>query len=287
MSLIGLVPETGGRDVIRSALGAGGLERARSPTCSRRPTSRRRRAGARRSASGSRCWPSCRGPRSASAPGAVKVIAVADSDADRGALEARLAQGGAGGRGADARHLRAAAGDRAVRLRLQPRRRRRARSPPAAPRAPRRRRDHRRRRGTAGLAGPADCAVGLGAPSPGLGARRWRAGSTRCATLGGGRFALRDIAAELTAPEGIAAGAADRGRRARSTPRCPTSSSSTTVAPPRMETAAERRAGLCARASTPSLREDGTVRLAGAGAGRHLAGRRSRASPRRSSATTG
>ena len=68
VSLIGLVPETGGRDVILSALRAGGLDDQRRRHARVRPPTPRPTAGARRSATGSRCWPSCRAPRSASLP---------------------------------------------------------------------------------------------------------------------------------------------------------------------------------------------------------------------------
>ena len=149
VSLIGLVPETGGRDVIRAALGAGGLERRRSPTCSSRRRdpapegwqrgARLRALGAARAAAGE----DQRGARR--------------GDGDRRRRQRRrprarsrrgCAQGGAGGRGADARDLRAAAGDRAVRLRLRARRTAPGRlAACSAESAGGRGRDHRRRPG--------------------------------------------------------------------------------------------------------------------------------------------
>ena len=166
VSLIGLVPETGGRDVIRAALGAGGLERAghrhaRDGRASRRPSGWREALGF-----GLAVLAELPRAKISVTPGRVTVIAVADSDADRAALEARLRHGGADGRGARARDLGAAAGDRALRLRLHAWRTAPAQLAAcsadsaeaaaaiiAAARA-------------AGLAGGADCAVGLGAPSP-------------------------------------------------------------------------------------------------------------------------
>ena len=65
--------------------------RATSPTCWRRPPIRRRPAGARRSASGSSVLAELPRAKVSVAPGAVGVIAVADSDPERAALEARLA----------------------------------------------------------------------------------------------------------------------------------------------------------------------------------------------------
>jgi OOP family OmpA-OmpF porin len=203
VSLIGLVPETGGRDVIRSALRAGGLSGNVNDMLE--TASDDAPAG----------WPEALGfglsvladlPRAkvSVAPGQVKVIAVADSDADREALEARLSRAAPDG----------------VRLALDISAPRPVISPFAfdfslgdgvgtlaacsaesteaagAILAAARR---------AGLSGEADCRVGLGAPSP-----EWSAAVARgidaLVALGGGRFALRDIAAELTPPEGADAG---------------------------------------------------------------------------------
>ena len=82
------------------------------------------------------------------------------------------------------------------------------------------------------------CAVGLGAPSP-----EWAGGgrerARRARPLGGGRFALRDLSAELTAPEGRG-GTAGRGG-AELDAALPEVFRLTTVMPPRMETPPRRR----------------------------------------------
>ena len=205
VSLIGLVPETGGRDVIRAALRAGGL--AESVTDMLESASDPAPDG----------WQAALGfglsvlaelPRAkiSVAPGQVRVVAVADSDADRAELEERLRAGEARGGDAGPRDLGAAGGDRALRLRLQPRGRR-----GAARRLQRRERGggggaRSPRREAAGLPEGADCRVGLGSPSVGWAAAVAR-GLDALRELGGGRFALHDIAAELTRAGG------DAGRR--------------------------------------------------------------------------
>ena len=104
ISLIGLVPETGGRDVIRSALGAGGLSRARD---------RHARDPAEPAPDG---WSEALGfglsvvaelPRAkvSVAPGRVGVVAVADSDAARGGARGAAAAGRARRGAARPRHL--------------------------------------------------------------------------------------------------------------------------------------------------------------------------------------
>ena len=185
VSLIGLVPEAGGRDVIRAALRAGGLEAnvtdmlelAFDPA----PDGWRDALGYGLSVVGQL-------PRAkvSITPGAVSIISVADSDADKAALE----QG-----------LRAAApGDVTLALDIS------APRPVIAPFAF----DYRLAGGagtlvactaeseeaaaailaaarTAGLAGDAPCAVGLGAPTP-----DWTAavetGLGALVELGGGRI---------------------------------------------------------------------------------------------------
>ena len=122
VSLIGLVPETGGRDVIRAALGAGGLgdERHRHARIGLRPGARglargarlrplgARRAAARQDQRRARRGAGDRGRRQRRRP-----RARSRRGCERAAPE---------GVTLDARHLGAAAGDRALRLRLQPRR---------------------------------------------------------------------------------------------------------------------------------------------------------------------
>ena len=86
-----------------------------------------------------------------------------------------------------------------------------------------------------GLAGTPDCAVGLGAPSP-----DWAAAVTRglgaLGALGGGRFAIKDGAAVLTGPAGVAAERLTEigARLARE---LPPGYRLATIAPPRMVTA--------------------------------------------------
>lgn len=259
ISLIGLVPETGGRDVIRSALGAGGL--SEHVTDMLESASDPAPAG----------WPEALGfglsvlaelPRAkiSVAPGNVKVIAVADSDPAKGELEARLKRAVPGGvtlgleisaprpviapfafdfslgeSGASLAACSAETPDMAGAIL-------------AAARA-------------AGLEGEADCSVGLGAPSP-----DWAAavsdGIDALKALGGGRFTLRDLAAELTAPEGtpatkLAEVAATLGDA------LPDVFQLGTVMPPRMEigTGGER---VYAPRFRADLRDDGTLRLSGA-----------------------
>ena len=119
VSLIGLVPETGGRDVIRSALGAGGLadkvtdmlESAAEPA----PEGWREALGF-----GLSVLAELPRAKISVAPGQVKVIAVADSDGDRAALEERLRGAMPANVAAYAGDFSAAAGHRSLRLRLQP-----------------------------------------------------------------------------------------------------------------------------------------------------------------------
>ncbi len=258
VSLIGLVPETGGRDVIRSALGAGGL--SENVTDMLEASSEPAPEGWRE-ALGFGLSVLAELPRAkvSVAPGKVKVIAVADSDADREKLEQRLKQ--------------AIPDGVALALDIS------APRPVIAPFAF----DFSLQDGTAtlaacsaesseaatailaavhaaGLAGDADCAIGLGSPSPG-----WTVAVTRgleaLRTLGGGRFALSDIAAELTAPEGTTA---DQLTEVASTldAALPDVFQLTTVMPPRMETR-DNGARVYAPRFEAFLLEDGTVRLSG------------------------
>ncbi len=199
VSLIGLVPETGGRDVIRSALGAGGL--SGNVTDMLESADEPAPAG----------WAEALGfglsvlaelPRAkvSVSPALVKVIAVADSDPDRAKLEERLKRAVPAGvtltldisaprpviapfafdlsidGGVGTLAACSAESDEAASAIL------------AAAR-------------TAGLQGDAACRVGLGAPSP-----EWSAAVARgldaLAELGGGRFVLHDLSAQLTPPPG-------------------------------------------------------------------------------------
>jgi len=197
VSLIGLVPEVGGRDVIRAALTAGGLDNVADMLESASDPA----PDGWRDALGYGLALLAELPRAkiSVTPGALGVISVADSEADREALEARLRE----------------AAPESVRLDLDisaPR-------PVIAPFVF----DFRLAAGTgrlaacsaeseeaaaaivaaahaAGLGQDGACAVGLGAPSP-----EWTAaveqGVAALGRLGGGRFALRDLAAELSAPD--------------------------------------------------------------------------------------
>jgi OmpA-OmpF porin, OOP family len=258
VSLIGLVPETGGRDVIRSALGAGGLsekvtdmlESADEPA----PAGWREALGF-----GLSVLHELPRAKVSVAPGAVTVIAVTDSDPDRAALEARLAK--------------AAPEDVALTLEISSPRpviapfafafalddgagtlaACSAESAEAADAIIAAARD-------AGLVEPAECAIGLGAPSPGWVAAVAR-GIGALKALGGGRFALTDLAAELTAPEGIPVEKLTEVAAALDTA-LPDVFQLTTVTPPRMETRSDG-ARVYAPRFEAHLLPDGAVRLSG------------------------
>lgn len=258
VSLIGLVPEVGGRDVIRAALGAGGidghvtdmLEAASDPA----PDGWREALGF-----GLALVSELPRAKVSVAPGTVGVIAVADSDRERAALVARLERAApeavrldldisaprpviapfafdavlAGGQLSVAA---CSAGNEETAVRIV-----------AAAKA-------------AGLAGEAACAVGLGAPSPEWAAAVER-GLAALTDLGGGRFVLRDLSAELTAPEGTApervaavSDTLDRG--------LPDVFQLATIAPAGVETTAEGER-VYAPEFVATLGEDGLVRLSG------------------------
>lgn len=204
VSLIGLVPEAGGRDVIGAALRAGGL--AGSVTDMLETASDPAPAG----------WSEALGfglsilaelPRAkvSVAPRSVRVVAVADSEADRKALEARLERAKPEGVTLvlELSAPRAVIAPFAFDLALRDGVGRldacsadsdaEAGAILAAARA---------------LGAPADagCKVGLGAPSPDWGAAV-AAGLEALGTLKGGRFALHDLSAELTPPDGAPAAA--------------------------------------------------------------------------------
>lgn len=195
VSLIGLVPEAGGRAVIRAALGAGGLashvtdmlETAAEPA----PDGWQPALGFGLSALADL-------PRAkiSVAPGEVKIAAVAESDAARQALEARLRRAAPDG----VRLVLAIGAPRPViapfvldftlagsgaRLgRCSAESEEDAATIVAAARA-------------AGVASEPACAVGLGAPVPDWAAAMVR-GIEAVKALGGGRFVASDIAATLT-----------------------------------------------------------------------------------------
>ena len=199
VSLIGLVPETGGRDVIQAALRAGGL--AANVTDMLESASDPAPEG----------WQEALGyglsvlselPRAkiSVAPRSVRVIAVADSEAAREKLEEGLQRAKPEGialmlelsapraviapfvfdfslaDGVGRLDACSAESEEAAAALL------------AAAEA-------------AGLAAGADCRVGLGAPAAGWGTAAER-GIDALKELGGGRFTLQDITAELTPPEG-------------------------------------------------------------------------------------
>ncbi|HVH03986.1 MAG TPA: OmpA family protein, partial [Amaricoccus sp.] len=256
ISLIGLVPEAG-RDSIQAALRAGGLD---DKVTDMLESSSDPAPEGWREALGFGLSVLAEVPRAkiSIAPRTVGVISVADSEAERAALEARLRGAvpagirltldvsaprpvitpfafdlrladGAGRLDACSAPTEAAAGEIAAALRA------------------------------AGLAGDLPCAAGLGAPSP-----EWtaavRAGVAAVADLGGGRFALRDLAAELSAAPGTAP---DRLARAAAAlaEALPEGFHLATIAPP-AETSGPGAAP--AEAHFAAVRRlDGSVRLSG------------------------
>ena len=258
ISLIGLVPEAGGRDVIRSALGAGGLggqvtdmlEAASDPA----PEGWREALGF-----GLAVLSELPRAKISVSPGAVAVIAVAESDRERIALETRLGRAAPEGvlldldisaprpviapfafdaTLADGVLTIAACSAETDEM---------AASIAATARA-------------AGLAGDGGCAVGLGAPSP-----EWAAAVERglgaLTELGGGRFLLRDLSAELTAP------AAARPERVTAISDAldralPDVFQLATIVPPRMEPTADGEQ-VYAPEFAALLASDGNVRLTG------------------------
>jgi OOP family OmpA-OmpF porin len=112
-----------------------------------------------------------------------------------------------------------------------------------------------------GLAADPDCAIGLGAPTPDW-ARAVARGLEALRALGGGRFAIRDVDATLTAPAGVdpaqlteIGAALDRD--------LPEVFSLSTVAPPRMETTADG-ARVYAPRFDAELTGEGALTLGGA-----------------------
>ena len=202
VSLIGLVPQTGGRDVIRAALRAGGL--ATSVTDMLESASDPAPDG----------WQEALGfslsvlselPRAkiSVAPKSVRVVAVADSDDERARLEDRLQQAKPEGVTLilEVSAPRAVIAPFAFDFSLQDGVGRMDACSAATPDAAAAILAGAK---AAGLAGDADCPVGLGSPSSG-----WPVavshGLEALRQLGGGRFTLSDMEAELTPPEGAPA----------------------------------------------------------------------------------
>lgn len=258
VSLIGLVPEAGGREVIRAALGAGGLanhvtdmlETAAEPA----PDGWQPALGFGLSALADL-------PRAkiSVAPGEVKIAAVAESDTARQALEARLRRAAPDGvrlalaigaprpviapfvldfalDGNGARLARCSAESEADAATIV-----------AAARA-------------AGVTAEPACAVGLGAPVPDWAAAMVR-GIETVKALGGGRFVASDIAATLTgapatSPEALLQATAALRRQ------LPDVFQLTSVAAPQMAAGADGEP-VYAPDFRATLGPDGKVRLTG------------------------
>jgi OOP family OmpA-OmpF porin len=257
VSLIGLVPQEGARDAIRAALDAGGLgggvtdmlETADQPA----PAGWTESLGFGLEVLGTL-------PRAKISvePGRVRVVAVAATHEESAQLEARLTGSAPEGVGLELEISapRPVIAPFAVTFTLADGAGRfedcSAESPEAvaeimaAARA-------------TGLAEAADCAVGLGAPSPDW-AAAVAAGLGALREMGGGRFAIRDLAAELTGPAGVAAErVVEIGARLDAD--LPAVFALSTVAPP--TEAAEGRARANAPTFSAVLHSDGTVRLSG------------------------
>lgn len=258
VSLIGLVPVAGGRDVIRSALGAGGLgghvtdmlEIADEPA----PDGWDAALGFGLSALAQL-------PRAkiSVGPGEVRVAAVAESAAAREELETRLRRATPSGirlaleisaprpvispfildfalDGGVATLARCSADTDAAAAAIV-----------AAARA-------------AGAVGEPACPVGLGAATPDWGAAMMR-GIEAVQAMGGGRFVASDIAATLTAPPGLAPEALDRQVAALRAALPGIFQLSGVAAPQTVADAAGRQ--VHAPAFEATLAPDGAVRLAG------------------------
>ena len=189
VSLIGLVPETGGRDVIRAALGAGGLSEQRHRHAGDRPPTRRPTG-----------WQEALGfglSVLAELPRAKISVAPRRGDGDRRRRQRRRPgarwRRGCGGR--SPRAWRSTLEISAPRPVIAPFAfdfsldgRRRGGSTPAAPTARRRRRRSSPRRGPPGLAGGRRLRGRPRRALARLGRRRWRSGLEALQALGGGRF---------------------------------------------------------------------------------------------------
>lgn len=258
VSLIGLVPDSGGRAVIRAALGAGGLaehvtdmlETAAEPA----PDGWQAALGYGLSALADL-------PRAkvSVAPGEVKIAAVAESDAARQELETRLRRAAPAGVnltldiGAPRPVISPfvldfSLEDGATRLdRCSADSDVAADAIAAAARA-------------AGLASEPACAVGLGAPTPEW-AAAMVAGIETVKAMGGGRFVASDIAATLTGAPTMPAEALNRAV-ASLRARLPDVFQLTSVAAPQMA-AGDDGTAVYAPDFTATLGADGKVSLVG------------------------
>ncbi len=257
VSLIGLVPETGGRDVIRAALRAGGLgesvtdmlESALDPA----PPGWQEALGY-----GLSVLAELPRAKISVAPKSVRVVAVADSDTDRERLEERLQRA----KPEEVTLILEISAPRAVIApfafdftlsdgvgRLD------ACSAESKDVAAAILADAR----AAGLPADVECRVGLGSPSVGWAAAVVR-GLDALKAMGGGRFALRDMVAELTPPEGMSPEEVGEvaGRLGASLPDV---FQLTTVMPEMVAQAATP--GLAPQFDA-ALSQDGAVRLSGA-----------------------
>jgi len=255
VSVIGLAPDDAGAAAIVAALGAGGLDGAVLDMLE----------GVAHPAPegwqpaldfGLRLLVDLPRAKISIAPGHVAVQTVADSDADRAAIEDRLAAM----RPANVTVAHEIAAPRrviapfAVEYRLDDGgghlRVCAAETEAEAARIAR----------AAGLDGDGGCALGLGAPTPEWAAAA-AAGIGAVRALGGGGFAMADIGAVLTGPEGIApatlaAVAADLEAR------LPEVMALEVTAPPRVETRPDGTRGYAPRFDAILL-PDGSVRLTG------------------------
>lgn len=258
VSLIGLVPDRAGRNMIRAALRTGDL--ANGTTDMLEEASDPAPPG----------WTEALDfglaiaavvPRAkvSVVPGRVTLLAVTDNEADRVALEARLRRDAPAGVALDldvsaprpviAPFVLAASLDPNGTGRLETCSAETPEDATAIEAAAR----------AAGLAVAAPCAIGLGAPSPAW-APAAMAGIAALPALGGGRFALRDRAAELAPPADTPAGqAADVARTLAKA--LPEPFALTTIAPP-PPVAAVPEAPAIPRFDA-LLQPDGTLRLAG------------------------
>lgn len=258
VSLIGLVPQSGGREVIRAALGAGGLA---SHVTDMLETADEPAPDGWQAALGYGLSALADLPRAkiSVSPGEVRIAAVAESDPARQALETRLRRAAPEGVrlaldiGAprpviapfildfaidDGKaHLDRCSADTAAA----------ADTILAAARA-------------AGVTGEPGCAVGLGAPTPDW-ASAMASGIEAVKAMGGGRFVASDIAATLTGAPTMTPEALNRSVTALRS-RLPDVFQLTSVAAPQM-TAGDDGKPVYAPRFTATLDADGKVKLVG------------------------
>lgn len=199
VSLIGLVPDSGGRDLIRAALSAAGLQ---GDVADMLETSAAPAPDGWRAALGFGLSVIGQLPRAkvGIAPDEVRIASIADNDAERSALDARLRAGAPAGLTVEVDistprpviapfvfDYRLADGNGTL-VACSAETDEAAAAIVASARA-------------AGLSGDATCAVGLGAPSADW-TNAVESGLKAVKELGGGRFSLRDLSAELSGPLG-------------------------------------------------------------------------------------